>query len=439
MAGADAGARADHAPGGTATCAPTPASAPVSGTPARVLVLTPIYPWPGSPPEGIFVHRQVRNLARLGHEVRVLAYHPAVRGLSPAAARLSWLRYHPRWLWWPGEQDGVPVTHLFHPSPRRRGDDAVPAIAEALSRFLDRSPGYRRTDVVYAHWLWTGGAAALALRERFGWPVAAIARGSEMHYWQGIHPPCRPYVDRVLEGADLVLANCDGLRRRADELVPGAASRVRVAYNGCDARRFRPAASRVAVRRALGLRDDARYFLCCASIIDRKGMAELAAAWSAFAARHPDWELVVVGRRVQASIVARLREAGGDRIRLVGEVPAARVAEYMQAADAYVQPSRLEGLANATMEAMATGLPVVATDTGGQGEAIRPGESGWLVPPEDPSALARAMSELASDLEHAAALGRAARATIVDRFDPVHHAGRLGAMLDGLRDGARVG
>jgi glycosyltransferase involved in cell wall biosynthesis len=101
----------------------------------------------------------------------------------------------------------------------------------------------------------------------------------------------------------------------------------------------------------------------------------------------------------------------------------------MQAADAYVQPSRLEGLSNATMEAMAVGLPVVTTNAGGQSELVRNGENGGLVPTCDPAALYQAMDEVVRRADLATARGAAARQTIVERFDARWEAARLSGRL----------
>lgn len=396
----------------------------------NVLILTPIYPWPGDPPEGIFVHRQVQQLVRQGVRCRVLAYHPGLPGLPRPLAHLSGLRHHVRWLTRPGRLDGVPVERVFFPRPARRGPDLVPRIAQVLIRHIDARPVYQSTDVVYAHWLWTGGAAALALRERWGWPVAAIARGSEMHAWQTAHPYCREHVQRVIRDADLVLANCEALRRRAADMAPHHASRVQVVYNGCDADQFCPAADRLQLRRRLSLPPNRKLLLVCGAVTVGKGMHELVEAWRSFSARYPEWMLVVVGRRIDRGLARRLRRVTPRRVRLVGRVSPERVAMYMQAADAYVHPSRSEGLANATLEAMATGLPVVATDVGGQREAIRDGETGWLIPARNPAALAHALAELAADEARATRRGLAARRTVQSRFGPARHAARLKVLLE---------
>jgi len=395
----------------------------------RALILTPIYPWPGDPYEAVFIHQQIMNLAGQGVKCQILTFRPGPPGAPDWLARWSWLRNPWRWLSRPRESAGVSIAHTFYAQGRRRRDDVIPSVAEALIRFIKRHPEYRECNVIYAHWLWTGGAAALMLRDYFGWPVVAMARGSEMHYWQAIHRHCLPYVKRVIIEADVAAANCEGLRRQAEKLVPGCADRIEVIYNGCNAQTFRPAEDKLAVRRKLGLDTRSRLLLFCGSIIERKGIEELAQAWEGFAAAHREWQLVVIGRIVDRSLARRLKGAGRGSVTMVGPVPHERVRMYMQAADAYIQPSRLEGLSNATMEAMATELPVIATDTNGQAELISNGVNGWLVPPGDAESLRAALEAAVEDPQRAQQFGMAARRTIETRFDPIREAKRLAAIL----------
>jgi glycosyltransferase involved in cell wall biosynthesis len=324
------------------------------------------------------------------------------------------------------------VDYLFYPQRRRRRGDVVPAMADVLTRFIEHRAEYDATEVVYAHWLWTAGAAALTLRERFGWPVAAIARGSDMNVWQTLHPFCRSYAQKVLLEADLPLANCQHLAAAGAQLAPESAGRIRVAYNGCDANRFRPAESRDRARAAVSFASHLSYFVCVATVLERKGMSELAAAWRAFAPRRADWRLVVVGPVVSKDLARELREAGPDTVTLTGQVRADRVLDYLQAADGYIQPSHTEGIANATMEAMAVGVPVVTADAGSQRELVTDGVNGWLAPVRDVPALVHAMSALADDPVHARELGRRGRETVITKFDHLAHAERLSDMLGGL-------
>ena len=399
----------------------------------RALILTPIYPWPGLPSEGAFVHRQVQRLTRIGIDCRVIMFRPALRGLPPMLKGVTWLRHGLRWLTWPRAIDGVRVDYVFYHSPLRRGGDLVPRAVEGIREHLHANPELADVDVVYAHWLWPGGAVALALREQLHVPIVAIARGSDVHGWLQAHPHCRGYVERVLRDADIVLANCEALARRARALVPGKqAPLLPVVYNGVNAAYFRPSADPVGLRRRLRLPETGRLLLCCVSVKRRKGVYELADAWERVAGELPDWNLVVIGPWIEPAAVARLCAAGartGGRVSLRGAVPPADVRDYMQACDALVHPSHAEGVANATMEAMATGLPVISTHVDGQAELIEHGRSGLLISPHDTSALASAILRIARDPAEARRLGDAARQRVQRRFDAERHTRRLAGLL----------
>ncbi len=404
----------------------------------KVLVIAPIYPTADNPQAGIFVHRQIVNLAKQGLDCRVLTYRPAPPTFPLWLRRRSWLRYYWRRWRWQSLRDGISTTEVFYQRDWSEGADEVPAIGEALISYIESHAELRDSEILYAHFLWTGGAVALQLRERFGWPVVAIARGSEMHNWQTRNPHCRHYVERVIKEADQVLANCEDLRDRADQLVPGAKSRIKVVYNGCDAAMFQPAKDKRALRRTLALSETNSILLFCGTIEERKGIGDLATAWQAFSGQYPDWELVTVGRTIDQSLAAKLKANSNGRVRLIGAVSHETVLRYLQAADAYIQPSRLEGLANATMEAMAVGLPVITTDTCGQRELIQDQVNGWLVPTEDPQALKRALLDLAAQPEKAACFGLAARQTIENQFDAQRQAASLADLLHRVKNSAQT-
>jgi glycosyltransferase involved in cell wall biosynthesis len=103
-----------------------------------------------------------------------------------------------------------------------------------------------------------------------------------------------------------------------------------------------------------------------------------------------------------------------DRFRFVGGV--ANLREYLSTADIFVLPSRSEGFSNAIVEAMAASLPVIATDVGGNAEAVIDGVSGFIVPSEDPAALAAAISGLLSDPSKAQEMGAAGKKLASEKF-----------------------
>ncbi len=103
-----------------------------------------------------------------------------------------------------------------------------------------------------------------------------------------------------------------------------------------------------------------------------------------------------------------------DRFQFLGGITNLR--EHLAAANIFVLPSRSEGFSNAIVEAMAASLPVVATDVGGNAEAVQDGVSGFIVPPEDPTALAAAIARLLSDPSRAKAMGAAGAQRVADKF-----------------------
>ncbi len=103
-----------------------------------------------------------------------------------------------------------------------------------------------------------------------------------------------------------------------------------------------------------------------------------------------------------------------DRFHFLGGVTNLR--EHLSGADIFVLPSRSEGFSNAIVEAMAASLPVVATDVGGNAEAVQDGVSGFIVPPEDAAALAAAIAQLLADPSRAEAMGAAGHQRVADKF-----------------------
>jgi glycosyltransferase involved in cell wall biosynthesis len=167
--------------------------------------------------------------------------------------------------------------------------------------------------------------------------------------------------------------------------------------NGSDPGRFFPAAgpeARAAARGRLGLASARPAIVCVARLVAEKGYPELFAAMRAV-----DADLWVVGDHagsIAADIAAVEADPGrAGRIRFLGY--RADVPELLRAADIFVLPSHREGMPRSIIEAMLSGLPVVATDIRGSREEVVPGETGELVPVAAPDALAAALRTLAED------------------------------------------
>jgi glycosyltransferase involved in cell wall biosynthesis len=187
--------------------------------------------------------------------------------------------------------------------------------------------------------------------------------------------------------------------------------------NGRDPARFRPdPAARQRIRAELHTSDAQVVILAVSRLVWHKGFPELAEAMRAL----PNAALWVVGERLPSDrgpdMAALLRSAGlGDRLRMLGyreDIPA-----LMAAADIFTLPSRFEGLPMSIIEAMLSGLPVVAADVRGPAEQVVPEATGLLVPPGDALGLAAALARLVSDPSLRAAMGDAGRTRALERYD----------------------
>jgi glycosyltransferase involved in cell wall biosynthesis len=201
-----------------------------------------------------------------------------------------------------------------------------------------------------------------------------------------------------------------------------AGGRIAAIGNGVDPARFHPAekpGERLALRKQLDTPAEAVVILMVGRLVAEKGYLELIRAM-----RETDAVLWIVGERLPSdhasAIDHALDEVARDpalkrRIRLLGyrdDVPA-----LMRAADIFTLPSHREGMPRSIIEAMLSGLPVVATDIRGAREEVVPGVTGALVPLRDPQALATAFGRLAADPALRARQGAAGRARALELYD----------------------
>ena len=150
------------------------------------------------------------------------------------------------------------------------------------------------------------------------------------------------------------------------------------------------------------------------NVVRRKGLHTLLAALAQVGRR--DWQLTVIGSlTMEPAYVADLRvfmrrHELADRVTLCGAVPNGEIAPYLAAADLFVMVSQYEGFGMVYLEALAAGLPVIASTAGAAGEIVRHEQEGFLLPPEDPAALADLLRRLLANRSSLLPLNRAAHA-----------------------------
>lgn len=217
---------------------------------------------------------------------------------------------------------------------------------------------------------------------------------------------------------DLVIAPARAILKQLVDREGVDPQHTRCLPNGVDCEHFVPgsAAGRIAQRQVHGLPPDQYLFGCAARMVPIKRHRDLIEAFAGVAREHPQASLVLIGRGpLEADLRAQVaREGLADRVIFHGEEP--DMPSLLPLLDSFVLASSTEGSSNAILEAMACGLPTIATAVGGNTELVEAGLTGFLVPPGAPDQIALAMLELLSRPALGRSMGRNARRRALESF-----------------------
>ncbi|MBS4048028.1 MAG: glycosyltransferase [Alphaproteobacteria bacterium] len=206
------------------------------------------------------------------------------------------------------------------------------------------------------------------------------------------------------------------VQQLSEEGVPD--SKLHLLYNGADLPVFGAQMPRNAARDSLGLSDSALVFVIVANLLPYKGHKDLLQAFAHIKDQLPqNWVLLCAGRDdgIGSALQDQVEQLGlTQRVHWLGSVK--DVPSLLAAADVALLTSHEEGFSNAIIEYMATGLPSVVTDVGGNPEAVLHEETGLVVPARDPAALAEAILRLAGDPELRRRFGAAAHRRVHQNF-----------------------
>jgi glycosyltransferase involved in cell wall biosynthesis len=285
-----------------------------------------------------------------------------------------------------------------------------------------------RPDLVHAH---NAKGAAIARMQRISSRRTPLVITPHGYAFVGHHARFHQVGYRLVERAlspfaTRVLCVCDAEARYAAQV--GSRHRIRVVHNGID-----PPAEVEPDPELSAVRGRGQVVTAVTGLRPGKGNETLVRAFAPIAAARPDVSLVIAGGGPERPTVEAEIAAAGlqGRVRVPGDVP--DVYALLAASDIFVGPSWAESFPYSVLQAMALGLPILATDVGGVAEAIEDGRTGLLVPPRDEAALQRRLATLLDDRKMAASLGDAARTRQRERFT-------LSRMIEGtLRVYAEVG
>lgn len=369
--------------------------------PLHILTLSTLFPNDQSPNFGIFVERQTAELAsRPEADVRIinpigiapaplkfLPPYPALRNLADFELWHSLPVYRPR----------------FTLIPKFGGASNPARIARAILPLAERLHKEKPFDLIDAEFFYPDGPAAMHLAASLNIPFTIKARGADIHYW-GSQSQCRPQILAAAQKASGLLAVSQALKQ--DMIALGMDSqKITVHYTGLDREKFKPIDRLVAKQK---LKVEGPLFISVGALIERKNQALVIQAMTA----NPSATLMLAGSGDQEKSYRALAQKLGvtDQVRFLGNVPHDALPELVAAADIAILPSKSEGLANAWVEALSCGTPIIISNAGGAKELIATGQAGRIVD-QNSEAIVTAIQEILADPP----LQQAVRAS-VDQF-----------------------
>ena len=396
----------------------------------HIVVFSSLFPGANQPTAGLFIRER---MFRVGQHLPLAVVSPVPwfplqgllrrwrRGFRPGAPA------HER-------QRGIEVwfPRFFSVPGLLKGFDGLFMALGAWPR-LRRLKREGRLDVIDAHFAYPDGYAATLLGRWLRVPVTITLRGTEARHARD--PRLAGKVRLALQRARRVFAVSESLRQLAVGLGT-APDHVRVVGNGVDLHKFNPL-PRAEARRALQLPPDAPVLVTVGALVERKGFHRVIELLPALRAQHPGLIYLVVGGSspegdMSAELEQQVHSLGlADAVRFLGALPPEKLRVPLSAADVFVLATRNEGWANVLLEAMACGLPVVATDVGGNAEVVCDASLGSIVPFCDAAQLKQAIdAALRAPWDAAAIRAYAQRNTwgprvqvLVDEFRALHARG----------------
>lgn len=368
----------------------------------RLIVFSSLFPSSAQPTAGLFIRER---MFRVGRQMPLVVVSP--RPWFPGQGLIRLFRPHYRPM--PARQENQSGFEVYFPRFL-----ALPGLFRGLdslfmalgSYFTLRRLKARGHNLIDAHFAYPDGHAALKLGRWLGLPVTVTLRGTEMP--QSRNPTLVPKLREVFRDADKVITVSDSLRRLA--LTLGLKEeRGQVVGNGVDADKFTPV-PRQEARTRYHLPENAQALITVGGLVERKGFHRVIACLPELLKTHPGLHYLVVGGPCpEGDMSQALKDQAmalglGQRVHFLGSIPPDELKWPLSAADVFVLSTRNEGWANVILEAMACGLPVVATDVGGNAEVVCRPELGEIVPFDDHAALTQALDRALGKAWDASAL-----------------------------------
>lgn len=354
---------------------------------------------------GTFIHQQVKALQEVGAECHVLLMHNWYPPLGLHKLNAVWQKGHNDRASHFRELDGVKIhsVPVMHRIPDRIfKNDLDKNATDALVKYIRQHEDLKDADWIYSEFLLNSGYLATRVKKVLGIKISAMALGDDVHAWPEKQPALVNKLKEVFRYTDLLLANSQRLAGDTKIwMTDDARTDVGVIYFGVNNEKFRPAGNdeKATLRFKHGLDNNAHYIVCTAAAVKAKGWLDLFEAMKVLGDKLGNWKLLMIASNWGGHEALNLQQIAADmglqdKVMFIGTVNPDGVAELLRASDAFILPSHNEGMANALLEAMSSGIACIATNVGGHAEVIEDGITGLLIPSKHVRAIAGALLKI---------------------------------------------
>jgi glycosyltransferase involved in cell wall biosynthesis len=251
------------------------------------------------------------------------------------------------------------------------------------------------------------GFISYLLKKQFKIPYIISLRGSDVPGYSDrfplIYTLLTPLIKLIWKNAQSVVANSIKLKELA--LKTNSQQKIEIIYNGIDVDKFRPAQHRNTLKDKFIITPGA------SRITDRKGLKYLIEAVYSLSKKYPQIALKIMGEgNARDRLEKQVKELNiVSQVKFLGRIPREKTTKYYQEASVFVLPSLNEGMSNAMLEALASGLPLVATDTGGTQELVKEGKNGYFIKTKNVLDIVQKIEKLINDVDLREKMGEASR------------------------------
>lgn len=252
-------------------------------------------------------------------------------------------------------------------------------------------------DLTHSFFTVPCGFISWRLFKKYNIPYIISLRGADVPKYAErfafIYKILTPMIKKIWKDSREVISNSQGLKDLALESSPK--QKIGIIYNGINVEEFKPNA-------LLQSKDDFIITPGASRITSRKGLEYLIEAVYKLSEKYPQVRLKIMGdgegEKIKLEKMVKDFDIQ-DKVDFLGRIPREKTFSYYQEADVFVLPSLNEGMSNAMLEALATGLPIIATDTGGSKELIQEGENGYMIKMKDSQDIAEKIEKLINNSE----------------------------------------